>query len=91
MAFKGALEFGLFSFIVLCLFLHLVFSFSVLVADIAKSSHNEIRSSKEPSIRFKNGIPMHSDVDLSASCPRCLAAAAEKPNGSDGELRCSRE
>lgn len=59
------------------------------MADIAKSkqsNQNEIQSSKEPSIRFKNGIPMHSDVDLSASCPRCLAAAAEKPNGSDGEL-----
>lgn len=62
------------------------FSFSVLVADTAKSNQNDIRSSKEPSIRFKYGIPMHSVVDLSASCPRCLAAAAEKPGGSDGEL-----
>lgn len=53
----------------------------------SKQSHqNEIRSSKVPSIRFKNGIPLHSDVDLSASCPRCLAAAAEKPGGDDGEF-----
>lgn len=53
----------------------------------SKQSHqNEIRSSKVPSIRFKNGIPLHSDVDLNASCPRCLAAAAEKPGGGDGEF-----
>lgn len=73
----------------LLLLFFLLVSFSILVADIAKSkqsNQNEIRCSKEPSIRFKNGITMHSDVDLSASCPRCLAAAAEKPNGSDGEF-----
>lgn len=34
---------------------------------------------------------MHSNVDLSASCPRCLAAAAEMPGGSDGELCRSRK
>lgn len=33
---------------------------------------------------FKDGIPEHS-VDKTASCPRCLAAAADKPNGSEGE------
>lgn len=62
-----------------------------LVADTAKRNQindqsNTLRGSKEPSIRFKHIKPLHSDVDLSASCPRCLAAAAEKPNGSDGEL-----
>uniref|UniRef100_A0A1Q3FYG0 NadR/Ttd14 AAA domain-containing protein n=1 Tax=Culex tarsalis TaxID=7177 RepID=A0A1Q3FYG0_CULTA len=31
---------------------------------------------------FKDGYPDHS-VDKTASCPRCLAAAAEKPNGSE--------
>ncbi|XP_055619556.1 TRPL translocation defect protein 14 isoform X4 [Toxorhynchites rutilus septentrionalis] len=31
---------------------------------------------------LRNGIPEHS-VDKTASCPRCLAAAAEKPNGSE--------
>ncbi|XP_021699713.1 TRPL translocation defect protein 14 isoform X2 [Aedes aegypti] len=31
---------------------------------------------------FKDGIPEHS-VDKTASCPRCLAAAADKPNGSE--------
>ncbi|XP_039437313.1 TRPL translocation defect protein 14 isoform X3 [Culex pipiens pallens] len=31
---------------------------------------------------FKDGYPEHS-VDKTASCPRCLAAAAEKPNGSE--------
>lgn len=49
-----------------------------------KTDENENLSSNEPSIRFKNGVPYHS-VDLSASCPRCLAAAAEKP-GSEGEF-----
>lgn len=34
---------------------------------------------------FKDGIPDHS-VDKTASCPRCLAAAADKPNGSEGEF-----
>ncbi|XP_065077757.1 TRPL translocation defect protein 14-like isoform X2 [Ochlerotatus camptorhynchus] len=31
---------------------------------------------------FKDGTPDHS-VDKTASCPRCLAAAADKPNGSE--------
>uniref|UniRef100_A0A1S4J1H5 DUF3456 domain-containing protein n=1 Tax=Culex quinquefasciatus TaxID=7176 RepID=A0A1S4J1H5_CULQU len=35
---------------------------------------------------FKDGYPEHS-VDKTASCPRCLAAAAEKPNGSEGMRR----
>lgn len=50
----------------------------------ATADEKENCSSSEPSIRFKNGVPYHS-VDLSASCPRCLAAAAEKP-GSEGEF-----
>lgn len=29
--------------------------------------------------------PEHSLIDLTASCPRCLANAASKPNGSEGE------
>lgn len=29
--------------------------------------------------------PEHSIIDLTASCPRCLAKAASKPNGSEGE------
>lgn len=74
-----------FCFLVFFLCLYFWYLFRFLVADSAKSNQNEIRSSKQPSIRFKNGIPLHSDVDLTASCPRCLAAAAEKPN-SDGEL-----
>lgn len=54
-------------------------------AATAANDNKENQSSNEPSIRFKNGVPYHS-VDLSASCPKCLAAAAEKP-GSEGEFR----
>lgn len=79
-----------FSFSVLSWFFLLfpTYGFFSIVAHSAKSKNhiNENLTSKEPSIRFKNGIPLHSNVDLSASCPRCLAAAAEKPGGSDGEL-----
>jgi len=32
--------------------------------------------------------PEHSLIDLTASCPRCLAKAASKPNGSEGECEC---
>lgn len=56
------------------------------MAHSAKSNKN--LTSIEPSVRFKNGVPLHSNVDLTASCPRCLAAAAEKPGGSDGEFCC---
>lgn len=51
------------------------------------AAKNDCFNSSEPSVRIKNGIPRHI-VDLSASCPRCLAAATEKPNGSDGEYVC---
>lgn len=61
-------------------FYSFLFYFSVAAAKKAKENF----TSSDPSVRFKNGVPHHS-VDLSASCPRCLAAAAEKPNGSDGE------
>ncbi|XP_058466103.1 TRPL translocation defect protein 14 isoform X2 [Malaya genurostris] len=51
--------------------------FSDLTADEAKrrkiSAHQQA---------LKDDIPEHS-VDKAASCPRCLAAAAEKPNGSE--------
>lgn len=43
------------------------------------------KNCKEPATRFKDGIPEHS-VDLTLSCPRCLAAAANKPDGSEGEF-----
>ena len=55
-----------------------IFSFQ-LIKDNGKTS-------KESRIEFKNSVPEHSVVDLTASCPRCIAAAAEKP-GSEGELR----
>lgn len=63
------------------LFFSILFLFHFVAA--AKNDKANFTSS-EPSVRFKNGVPHHS-VDLSASCPRCLATAAEKPNGSDGE------
>lgn len=50
------------------------------------TQRNRKYDSKVPSIRFQNINPLHSNVDLSASCPRCLAAAANKPNGGDGEF-----
>lgn len=39
--------------------------------------------------KYKNlpfAAPEHSLIDLTASCPRCLADAASKPNGSEGEF-----
>lgn len=38
--------------------------------------------------KYKNlpfAAPEHSLIDMTASCPRCLANAASKPNGSEGE------
>ena len=37
--------------------------------------------------RFPFGSPEHSVIDLTASCPRCLAAAADRPDGSEGEFK----
>lgn len=50
------------------------------------NEQTNIQNSNIRSIRFNNGVPHHSDIDLNASCPKCLAAAADKPNGSDGEF-----
>lgn len=63
---------------------------SVIAIETAKSNtknsqYDTKHDSKVPSIRFQNVKPLHSGVDVSASCPRCLAAAAQKPNGGDGE------
>lgn len=65
-------------------FFFFLFSFYFIYFVAAAKKAKETFTSSEPSVRFKSGVPHHS-VDLSASCPRCLAAAAEKPNGSDGE------
>lgn len=67
---------------------------SILAIETAKSNvkisqYDTKHDSKLPSIRFQNVKPLHSRVDLSASCPRCLAAAAERPNGGDGECDSS--
>lgn len=64
----------------------LLFILFLLLFFVAAAKNAKVNfTSSDPSVRFKNGVPHHS-VDLSASCPRCLAAAAEKPNGSDGEF-----
>lgn len=74
-------------FALLCFLPNYVFLFFLILFFFVAAAKNakENFTSSEPSVRFKNGVPHHS-VDLSASCPRCLAAAAEKPNGSDGEF-----
>lgn len=48
------------------------------------------KNCQEPATRFKDGIPEHS-VDLTVSCPRCLAAAANKPDGSEGEFKIEKK
>lgn len=80
-----------YKFLFLFFFFPFDFCFFFVIFILAGVSQHENKklTSTEPSVHFKyNGVPQHS-VDLTASCPRCLAAAAEKPGGNDGECVCT--
>lgn len=56
-----------------------------------KHIHKEIEQQITHKIKkLENGLPeictVDDSVDLTASCPRCLAAEADKPGGSEGEF-----
>lgn len=75
----------LYFFFLLFFRFYLILFLNVFDLAAAKNENAKYSNGKITSVRSENGTDSHRSVDLTVTCPVCIAKALEKPNCTDGE------